>query len=97
MTIKDAFRHMTPGQESPAQHMAALTLSDTLEVGEYAPRAIYVKAANADTLTVTLKITTLGGETLTTAPLAVGVAHPIRPTQIFATGSDAGCAVWGVW
>lgn len=93
----DEFKNVIPGLDSTCSHMALLNIHDTNPVGDFVPRAIFVKASDSDINLVTLKVKTLGGEILITPPLVVGIPHPIRITQIFSTGSDSGCSVWGIW
>ena len=55
-----------------------------------ATKAIYVPA------TATLKVDTIGGQTVTLVGLASGIWHPIQVTKIYATGSSIS-SVLGSW
>lgn len=69
---------------APLDHLAIVTPSDSVDLS-HVSRALYLSAVGA------VKLTTVGGETVTIASgvLAAGVLHPIRATRIFATGTDA--------
>lgn len=70
----------TPGLDSTLAHLAVITPSDSADVA-YVTRAVYLNIGGD------LKVTTLGGETVT-MPLGAGW-HPIRLTRIWATGTTA--------
>lgn len=76
------------GIGGPAFHATAITPSDTATLTK-TPRAIYVGVAGD------LKVKMLGGETVIFSNAPVGW-HPIRVTQVFATGTAASGIV-GAW
>lgn len=67
--------------ESPASNLALVTPSDDDDLA-FVSRAIYVATAGA------VRLTTAGGQTLTTPELGQGW-HPIRATRVFATATTA--------
>ena len=67
--------------ESPLSNLALVTPSDSEDLA-FVTRAIYVGAAGA------VRVTTLGGQTLTTPELSEGW-HPIRVARVWATGTTA--------
>lgn len=70
------------GAESPAVNAFAVTPNDSTDLAT-ATRGIYAGGAGD------LKVTTLGGDTVTFVGLAAGVIHPIRVARVFATGTTA--------
>jgi hypothetical protein len=77
--------------ESPASHVFLITPNDGADLTTNI-RAIAFATAG------TLKITTLGGETVTipSGVLAPGIIHPIRVKRVYATGTTVTNIV-GVW
>jgi hypothetical protein len=55
-----------------------------------ATKAIYVAA------TATVKLDTVGGQTVTLVGLASGIWHPIQATKIYSTGTSL-ASVMGSW
>lgn len=68
----------------PADRVALVTPSDSADLS-YVTRGISFAVAGA------LKVTTVGGDTVTipSGALAAGVIHPLRVTKVFATGTGA--------
>lgn len=79
--MSDPFANVTPGLESPATHLAAVTPNDSQDLTS-ASRGINVSG------TGTVRVTTVGGDTATVY-IAAGSAFPIRVTRIWATGTTA--------
>lgn len=75
-----------PGQEfglsSPAPRAAAITPSDTDNLAQYA-RALYVGVGGD------VKVTTLGGDTVTFTAVSGGGVLPICVRKVFSTGTTA--------
>lgn len=65
----------------PVANLANVTPSDGTDLAVFS-RAIYVGTAGA------VKLTTVGGQDITTPTLAVGW-HPIRASRIWSTGTTA--------
>lgn len=82
MAAIDESRGKGTGLESPAPNLAIVTPNDSVDL-EYASRAIWLGVEGA------IKVTTLGGQTVTTPTLAAGFPHPIRATRIWATDTTA--------
>lgn len=74
---------------SPAEHAAAITPHDT-NVLTNVTRGVYVGGSG------NLKVTMIGGETVTFVGLAAGVIHPIAAQIIWSTGTTA-TSIIGVW
>lgn len=70
------------GLADPAQYAAAVTTSDDDDLAN-STRAIYVGGAGA------VKVTTVGGDTVTFAAVPVGTTLWVRVKKIFATGTTA--------
>lgn len=73
----------------PGEHAAAITPHDT-NVLTNTTRGIYVG------VTGNVKVTMIGGETVTFAGLAAGVIHPIAAQIIWSAGTTA-TSIIGVW
>jgi hypothetical protein len=70
-------------------HAAAISLSDSSDL-DYVTQAILASAA------CTVKVTTVGGESVA-LPLAAGY-NPIRVTKVFSTGTTlSGATLWALW
>jgi hypothetical protein len=80
--MADAFSTFKPGLSSPAEHAAAITPSNDEDLAN-ATRAIYVGGVGD------IKLTTLGGSTVTLEAVPVGTVLNIRATKVFATGTTA--------
>lgn len=87
----DDFAGQALGESSDIQHLAAVTPSDTDDL-VHASRSIYLGAAGA------VKVTTLGGETVVipSGLLSANVAHRIRISRIWSTGTTA-TPIWVGW
>ena len=72
-------QHTAPGLTGPLTRIFTITPGTALS---FVTRAIMVGASG------TVTLTTLGGDTITTLPLAPGVWHPIMATAV-ATGGTA--------
>jgi hypothetical protein len=79
--MADPFASQTPGLESPASHLLAVTPSDSEDL-EIASRGINVAASG------TVRVTTIHDDTETVF-IAAGSAFPLRVKRIWATGTTA--------
>lgn len=79
--MTDTFGTYRPGLESPYEYAAAITPNDAVDLTN-TTRAIHIGTAGS------LKVTTVGGSTVTFATMAVGY-HPLRLTRVWAAGSTA--------
>ena len=82
MPAIDDSRGKGTGLESPVSNLAIVTPSDAADLA-FVSRAVWLGVGGA------LRVTTLGGQTVTTPALAAGVPHPIRAARIWATGTTA--------
>lgn len=80
----DASFQFTPELNSPAVHAALVTPSDATDLVNIT-RYIAISAAG------TIKVTTMGGETVTipSGAFAAGQLIPLRVSRIWATGTTA--------
>ena len=87
----DDYVGQTSMRNSPAEHCALVTPSDSVDL-VHASRGIAFVTAGA------LAIITVGGETVTipSGALAAGAIHPVRATRIKSTGTTAAniCVFW---
>jgi hypothetical protein len=79
--MTDAFNSYTPGLESPASHLEAVTPSDTVDLPNVS-RALNVATAGQ------LRLTTVGGTTQSVY-VAAGMAFPVRARRVWQTGTTA--------
>ena len=77
----------SPGATDPITNAYTVTPSDSADL-PYCPRVLILSEAG------TVKMNLLGGSTEVSVPLVAGF-NPIRPTRVFATGSDAVTIVAG--
>jgi hypothetical protein len=85
MAIEDTFDvvgHIRAELPNPAVHAFAITPHDANDL-DYVTRGIYVGGAG------NLKVTMLGGETVTFTGVAAGQIYPIRASRVFATLTTA--------
>lgn len=82
--MPDTFSSYDTGISGPARHVALVTPSDSTDL-PFACRGISFVTAGA------LKITTVGGETVTipSGALGAGVIHPVCAARIWAGGTTA--------
>lgn len=80
--MADDFDTHQPGLTSPAEAAEAITPSDSTALARVT-RAIWVGGAGD------LRVTLLGGMTVTLAGAAAGMVYPLRVTQVLATGTTA--------
>ena len=71
----------TPGVEAPITNAYVVTPSNTADL-TYCPRCLILSEAG------NVKMNLLGGSTEIIIPLQAGF-NPIRPTRIYASGTDA--------
>ena len=79
--MADQFSNHTPGLESPATHLLAVTPDDATDLA-YISRALNVAQGGA------LRVTTIGGDT-ETFYIAAGQPFPIRVSRVWQTGTTA--------
>jgi hypothetical protein len=91
MPANNPFPNNAVNIDEPAGHAAAITPSDTADLAN-ATRFIRITVAG------TLHVTMVGGEDVTylSGSLALGVAHRLRVTRVFATGTTA-TGIFGEW
>ena len=78
----DIFANHAGGLDSPYQHAFAVTPSDDDDL-EVATRGLYVGVSGD------IKMTMVGGETVTRLNVAAGITHRWRIVKIFASDTDA--------
>ncbi|EKE74339.1 phage protein [Celeribacter baekdonensis B30] len=81
MTSENQFQGRSVQRIGSPTHLAIVTPDDTTDLG-HVPQMIYVGVAG------TLRVTTLGGETVATPSLQAGW-HPLEICRIHATGTTA--------
>lgn len=86
--MPDIFEGTTPGLSSPLEHLADILPNDAADLAQVT-RALYVGGAGD------VRLTTLGGETVTLRGLATGW-HPLRVSRVLAAGTTASDLV-GAW
>ncbi|MEO0691877.1 MAG: hypothetical protein AAFY90_03265 [Pseudomonadota bacterium] len=79
--MADTFQQYTPGLESPASHLAAVTPSDTDDLAS-ASRALNVGQSGF------VRVTTVAGDTETLF-VGAGSAFPVRVQRVWSTGTTA--------
>ena len=82
MAATDNFAAHEIGLVCPVENVFAVTPHDTNELA-YATRGVYVGTAGD------LKVTTVGGQSVTFTGLAAGIVHPLRVKLVFSTGTTA--------
>ena len=87
--MADAFDGFAPGLLTPGQNAASVTPNDSTDLS-YCSRGVYVGAQG------NLKVTLVGGDTVTFVGLAAGIVHPIRAMRIWSTGTTA-TGIIAVW
>ena len=80
--MSDKFSNYHAGLESPAERAFAITGNDSTDL-TVTPRAIYVGGAG------NVKVTTIGGDTVTFSGALAGTIIPVRVTRVFSTGTTA--------
>ena len=80
--MSDKFSNYHSGLESPAERAFAITGNDSTDL-TVTPRAIYVGGAG------NVKVTTIGGDTVTFSGALAGTIIPVRVTRVFSTGTTA--------
>ena len=80
--MSDKFSNYHSGLESPAERAFAITGNDSTDLTVF-PRAIYVGGAG------NVKVTTLGGDTVTLNGAVAGSILPVRVVRVFSTGTTA--------
>lgn len=82
MSATDEFAGFNAGLTSPISRAAEVTPSNSEDL-ETATRGLYVGAAGD------VKVTLVGGDTVTLVDLVAGVIHPLRVSRVWATGTEA--------
>ena len=80
--MSDKFSNYHSGLESPAERAFAITGNDSTDLTVF-PRAIYVGGAG------NVKVTTLGGDTVTFSGVLAGTVLPVRVKRVFSTDTTA--------
>jgi hypothetical protein len=80
--MSDKFSNYHSGLESPAERAFAITGNDSTDLTVF-PRAIYVGGAG------NVKVTTIGGDTVTFSGALAGTIIPVRVTRVFSTDTTA--------
>ena len=80
--MSDKFSNYHSGLESPAERAVAITGNDSTDLTVF-PRAIYVGGAG------NVKVTTIGGDTVTFSGALAGTIIPVRVTRVFSTDTTA--------
>lgn len=78
----DDFATLAPSLDAPAIHAVAVTPSDGSDL-TYVSRGVYVGGAGD------IKVTLLGGETVTFSAVPAGTLLPVRASRIWSTGTTA--------
>jgi len=71
------------------KHVLAVTPSNTTDLVDANSNPVYSKYVYIGGTTGTLKVDTLGGETITLAGVAAGALLPLRVKRIYASGTTA--------
>lgn len=79
--MADPFASQTPGLESPASHLVAVTPDDSTDLA-ISSRGINVATSGS------VRVTTISDDT-ETVYIAAGTAFPVRVKRIWATGTTA--------
>lgn len=85
--MADPYENVASGMDSPANHAAAVTPNDSVDLASV-PRALLVASAG------NLKVTMKGGQEIT-LPMQAGY-NPLRVTRVWATGKTCG-DVFAIW
>lgn len=80
--MADRFNGAGAGLSSPIERGAAVTPADGADLADFS-RALYIGGAGD------VKVTTVGGSTLTFSAVAAGTMLPVRAARVFATGTTA--------
>ena len=80
--MADPFAYTAPGLSSPGGNAFAVTGNDSTDLTN-ATRGLYVGGAGD------VKVTTIGGSTVTFAAVPGGSVLPVRVARVFATGTTA--------
>jgi hypothetical protein len=81
LQMTDRFEHHTPGLESPAAFLLAVTPDDATDL-PVASRALNVAQSGL------VQVTTSGGS-VASVYIAAGTAFPVRAIRVWATGTTA--------
>ena len=80
--MTDSFSGLATGKDSPAEHCALVTPSDSTDLTN-SSRALLCSGA------VVAKLTFVGGETVENVPLQQGY-NPLRISRVWSTGTTLG-------
>lgn len=87
--MADNFASYQPSLDGPADHAAAVTPSDSTDLTTSA-RALFVGGAG------NVKVTTVGGDTVTFTGVTAGSWLPVRCSRVWSTGTTA-TTITAVW
>jgi hypothetical protein len=87
--MTDMFKKYSRGLTSPPEHAIAISPDDTSELSQ-PTRALYVGGGG------NLRVTLLGGSTVSFANVPAGSMIPLRVTRVFATNTTAS-DILGLW
>lgn len=87
----DTFSTYCNNLDSPVTHCFAITPNDNADL-PFATRYLYIGHDDHSEAHqyCTVRVTFLGGETVTLTKLQHGIMYPIRIVKVWATGSDTG-------
>ena len=87
--MTDVFQSLSSGLDSPAGNAAELTPADGANLATFS-RALYIGGGG------NVRVTMVGGQTVTFSNVAPGTMLPIRVSRLWATGTTATLidAVW---
>jgi hypothetical protein len=85
MTIRDTYANRTAGHDQPASNAFAITPdNDAPDDWPAIPRGIILGGGDGS-----LRVRMAGGDVVTFTGLALGVIHPLRVRQVYATGTGS--------
>lgn len=84
--MSDKFERFYSSLESPAQHAAEITPNDSADLATSA-RMLYIGSGG------NVKVTTVGGDTVTLVAVPTGTTLMVRAARVFATGTTASSIV----
>jgi len=80
MPATDDFSSYSNGPSDPGEHLAIPTFSDSTDLANVSRLLLWVAAG-------AVRVTTVGGETVTIPSLAAGTQLALRVTRVWSTGT----------